>query len=250
MAIPENIAAALADKADVLEFVKGLDAKADKFTPDIEKALPDLAKLPELQTHSAALAKILAETKAKDADTLLTDFKNIVSVKEDLLRQKETWKANGKGADSPEYKALEEKIAEIQKASEDRIKAIEDESKANKDAAAKAVSEKRETDLKSSILTAASKEKIRDPEDEWIILKAKGLVGHKEDGTPFYHKLNDKGEKVDAQNPAALMKWYAETYQGKVDPSSKGGTGQDHRGGEGGGDSPKTASEARKAFFT
>jgi len=65
MAIPETISAAIADKPEVLEFVKGLDAKAEKFTPDLEKALPDLPKLGEFKASAAALAKILTETRQR-----------------------------------------------------------------------------------------------------------------------------------------------------------------------------------------
>lgn len=243
--IPENISAALADKADVLEFVKGLDAKAEKFTPELEALLPDIAKLPEYKAHSAAMTKILADTKAETAEKLLTDFQNIKAVNADLLKQKETWKAEGKGKESPEYLQLLEQIEENKK----ETKAIQDQLKAATEKTTAAETSRRETDLKASVISAAAKHKIRDAEDEFIILKHKGLVGHKEDGTPFYHKLNEKGEKVAVTGADDLMKWIAETNKAKVDASGKTGTGQDHKGGAGGPEAPKTAAEARKAFL-
>jgi hypothetical protein len=72
MAISEALAAALATTPALLDEVKGIDAKADKLTPDVEAALPklgDLAKLPELQTQASALQKVLGDLKAKDADS-------------------------------------------------------------------------------------------------------------------------------------------------------------------------------------
>lgn len=257
MAIPETITAAIADKPEVLEFVKGLDAKAgllkpeiEKALPDFEKALPDLPKIAEYKAAAAALTKLLTETKAKDADALLTDFKNVVSVKDDLLKQKKEGKLGGEGGDvtkAPEYRALQEQIAEIKKASDERIAALENESKTAKESAARSESEKRETDLKASVVTAASKYKIRDPEDEFLLLKAKGLIGYAEkEGkqVPFFHKLNEKGEKVDAGSADALLKHIAETQKSKVDPSAKQGAGQEHRGQGGGGQKEVAMSSA------
>ncbi len=257
MAIPVEIETvlntALADKPDVLTFVKGLDAKADKLTPEIEAALPKLATIPEMEKSVTALAKILAETKAENADKLIADFKNVTSVNADLIKQRTAWIAGGKGADSPEYKALEERITTLTTDFAAQIKTLTEESKANKDTAAAAVVSKRETDLKSSIVTAGAKHKIKDIEDEFVLLQAKGQVGHKEvDGkhVPFFYKLNEKGEKVDAGSADALMKHIADTFKHKVDPSGKGGPGADHRGAGGGGaDSPASVADARKAFL-
>lgn len=254
MAIPTEIETALADKPDVLTFVKGLDAKAEKFTPELEKALPDLGKLGEYKASATALAKILTETKAKDADTLIKDFATVVSIKDDLLKQKKEGKLGGEGGDvtkAPEFLALQEQIADIQKKSEERIAALETESKTSKETTAKAEADRRESDLKSSILSAAAENKLRKPEDQYLLLKAKGLIGHKEDGTPFFNKLNANGEKVAVTNARELAKWIAETDKAAVDPSGKGGTGQDHKGtGGGGADAPTTVKDARRAFMT
>lgn len=252
MAIPTEIETALADRPDVLTFVKGLDAKADKFTPDIEKALPDLAKLPELMAHSAAVTKLLTETKAKDADTLLADFKNLKSINADLISQRDANKGKtGDVTKTPEYLALEEKLTNATNDFTTRFKTLEDTAKADKDAKAAAILSQRKTDLKSAVISAAAGEKIRKPDDEFLLLEAKGLVGHKEDGTPFFFKLNEKGEKVDAGSAAGLMKWIAETDKAKVDPSAKTGTGQEHKGNGGGsGDVPMTAKDARRAFMS
>jgi len=252
MAIPTEIETALTDKPDVLKFVKGLDARAEKLTPEVEAALPklgELAKIPELQTSAAALAKILEVTKAKDADAVISDFAGLKGANADLVRQRDNWKATGKSTDSPEYKALEEKITQQQQEFGAKITALETESRTNKEAATRSALEKRDTDLKSAVISAASKFKIRDAEDEFLLLKAKGLIGHKEDGTAFFYKLNEKGEKVDAVSAEGLLKHIAETNKAKVDASGKGGVGADHKGGVGTEEGPKTASEARGAFL-
>lgn len=260
MAISNELAAALAATPALLEEAKGLDAKAEKLTPEVEAALPKLAGLATLEQSKAALDRILGETKASDADKLLKDFTNLKTINADLERQRSEWKKGGgagSGAgdpkDTPEYKALEEKLANATTDFNTRLKAIEDESKANKEAATTSAAEKRETDLKASVISAAAKHKIRDAEDEFLLLKAKGLVGYAEkDGThtPFFHKLNEKGEKVDAGSADALMAHIAATNKAKVDASGKGGTGGDHKGSGGAGaEAPKTAADARRAFL-
>lgn len=257
MALSPELAAALADKPTLLEEAKSLDAKAEKLTPDVEAALPKLSGLAGLEQAKASLDKILGETKAKDPDGLLTDWKNIKAVKEDLERQKNDWKkgSGGGGGDvtqSPEYKALEEKLTTALAEFNTKVKALEDESKAAKETAATSASEKRETDLKASIIGAAAKHKIRDAEDEYLLLKAKGLIGYAEkDGkySQFFHKLNEKGEKVAVASADELLAHIAATNKAKVDPSGKSGTGGDHKGDGGKVDGPTTASQARAAFI-
>jgi hypothetical protein len=251
MAIPVEIEtvlnAALADKPDALTFIKGLDAKAERFTPEVEAAIPklgDLAKLPELQTQASALQKVLGDLKAKDADSLIRDFNNLKTVNADLVKQRATGGGGGTGdvTQSPEYKALMEKL-------EAATKKLDTEATEK----ASAVKSQRETDLKAALVTAGAKHKIKDVEDEFLLLQAKGLVGHKEvEGkhVPFFYRLNEKGEKVDAGSADALMKHIAETAKHKVDASGKGGAGAAHGGTGGGtGEGPKTAAEARKAML-
>ena len=254
MAIPDTISAAVADKPEVLKWMKDTDAKADKLTPEVEAAIPklgELAKLPDLTAKSEALAKLLEETKAKDPAALLKEITTVKAANADMIRRLEKVKeGGGAGAEgSPEYKALEEKFNASTAANDERIKVLEAENKTNKDTAAAATLKARDTDLKNAVIAAAAKHKIKNPDDEFLLLKAKGLIGHKEDGTAFFHKLNEKGEKVDAGSAEALIKHLAETDKTKVDASGKGGAGQDHKGGAGGeGETPKTVQEARRAF--
>jgi len=241
MAIPSNIETAIAGNAEVLEFVKGLDTRASLITPEIEADLP---KLGEYKAHSVFVAKLLAETKAKDPESVITDFKNLVSIKNDLTSQRDQWKADGKGKDSPEYRALLEQI----EANKTATQGILDQLKAANDKTVAAESAKRETDLEAAIISAGAKLKARNPKDEFILLKAKGLTGYKEDGTPFFNKLNEKGEKVAVANADELMNWHLNTDKTKIDASGKSGTGADHRGGAGEGQTINTREQARAAF--
>jgi hypothetical protein len=262
MAIPVEIEtvlnAALADKPDALTFIKGLDAKAERFTPEVEAAIPklgDLAKLPELQTQASALQKVLGDLKAKDADSLIRDFNNLKTVNADLVKQRATGGGGGTGdvTQSPEYKALMEKLEAATTDFNTKLGDITKKLDTEATEKASAVKSQRETDLKAALVTAGAKHKIKDVEDEFLLLQAKGLVGHKEvEGkhVPFFYRLNEKGEKVDAGSADALMKHIAETAKHKVDASGKGGAGAAHGGTGGGtGEGPKTAAEARKAML-
>lgn len=256
MALSPELSAALADKPTLLEEAKGLDVKAEKLTPDVEAELP---KLGEYKSAAAALAKVLADTKAKDAEALIKDFGAIKSVNLDLKGQVEKLKTGAPAAgtvdikDHPDFKAVLEQVETIKRESTERIAALENESKTNKDAAARADAEKRDTDLRASVIAAAAKFKIKNAEDEFLLLKAKGQIGYTEkDGkhAPFFHKLNEKGEKVTVSSAEELIQHIANTDKSKVDASGKGGAGAQHGGAGGPGvDVPKTAAEARSGFL-
>ncbi len=230
----------LADKPEVLAFVKGLNERAGKLTPEIEA---ELGKLTEYKGHSAAVEKLLKGTGAKDVDSLLTDFGNLKSTNADLVKQRDTWKANGKNTDSPEYRALQEQIEE----GKTQLKAITDEMAAAKAQATEAQVQKRETDLKSSIISAAGKSKATEPEDIHILLKARALIGHKEDGAPFFNKLNDKGEKVAVTSAEEVVTWLATSRKDLFQGSGITGTGGDHRKKEGG-EGTLTSADARAQY--
>jgi hypothetical protein len=232
----------LADKPEVLTVVKGLFERAGKFTPELEA---DVGKLSEYKSHSEAYVKLLAGTGAKDHEALLKDFGNLKTVNADLLNQKKTWAAGGKGTDSPEYRALEEKIAEGQRKIEEITTKMTDAEKS----AETAKIEKRETDLKSSIVTAASKSKATEPEDIFILLKTKGLTGHNEDGTPFYRKLNDQGQAVSVTTAEEMVEAFAAKRKDLFAGSGVGGTGSDHRGKDHKVDGAPSPQEARRAFL-
>jgi hypothetical protein len=231
-----EIETALADKPEALAFVKGLHEKAGKLTPELEA---DIGKLSEYKGHSEAYAKLLKETGAKDVDGLLKDFGNLKTTNADLVSQREKWKAGGKNTDSPEYRALQEQIEAGQKA----LKEITDKMTAAEQKAADAAVNERKTALKSSIIAAAGKAKATEPEDIHILLEARGLIGHKEDGTPFFYKQNEKKENVAVGSADDVVAWLAETRKDLFTGSGIGGTGGKHRGGAPGTDdlTPKSA---------
>jgi hypothetical protein len=94
-----------------------------------------------------------------------------------------------------------------------------------------AIKAETEAELQNTVIAAAKANGIRAPEDEFILLKAKGFVGHKEDGTPFFNKLNEKGEKVTAASAEEMVKWLAHSDTHKRLP-------------------PATSAEARRAYMT
>ena len=236
-----EVEALLADKPDALAIVQGLNARASKFTPEIEA---DVAKLAEYKGHSAAYTKILTDTGAKDAEGLLKDFGNLKTVNADLLEKKKVWIAGGKGENSPEMLALKEEIAASKTALEEIKGKMTDAEKA----AETAKLEKRETDLKSSIVTSASKNKATEPEDIFILLKTKGLTGHDEAGKPFFRKLNDQGQAVAVNTAEEMVTAFAAKRKDLFAGSGVSGVGGEHRGTEPG-DEKMTPQQARSAFL-
>lgn len=237
-----GLEALVASNPDALALVKDLGGKAAKFTPELEA---DLAKLPEYKGHHAAMAKILETTKAKDADTLMTDFTNLKTINADLVRQKEQWKADGKGKESPEYLQLLEQI----EANKTATQAIKDELKAANEKTAASEVSKRETDMKASIIAAASKGKANDPEDVAILLKARGLTGFKEDGKPFFNKLNEAGQMVACTTAEEAVTAFLDKRKDLVGATGARGTGGRHQGGAGGGAPEVTSRAAARANF-
>lgn len=237
-----GLEALVASNPDALALVKDLGGKAAKLTPEVEADLP---KLGEYKTGHAAMAKILETTKAKDADTLLTDFNNLKSVNTDLLAQKERWKADGKGKESPEYLQLLEQI-EANKTETEKIKG---KLTAAEQKEATTAAEKREADLKSSVVSAASKAKATDADDVFILIKARGLTGYKEDGKPFFNKLNDAGQMVACANAEEMVTAFLAKRADLVSSSGNGGAGGRHQGGGETNTPPATnRADARAAF--
>ena len=236
-----GLEALVATNADALALVKDLGGKAAKLTPEVEA---DLGKLGEYKGHSAAVTKLLTETKAKDADSLIKDFNNLKSVNADLVQQRETWKNTGDKVDKADYLALQEKIT----ANEAATKLIQEKLTAAEQKEATTAGEKRETDLKSAIVTAASKSNATDPDDIFILLKARGLTGFKEDGKQFFNKLNEKGEAVSCANAAEMVTAFLDKRKDLV-KASGGGTGGRHIGGDGDNNQPVTSREEARAKF-
>lgn len=237
-----GLEALVASNPDALALVKDLGGKAAKLTPEVEADLP---KLGEYKTGHAAMARILETTKAKDPDALIADFNNIKGVNADLVRQRDTWKSTGDKVDKAEYLALQEKIT----ANEALMKTITDKLTAAEQKEATTAAEKRDTDLKSAVVSAASKAKATDADDVFILIKARGLTGYKEDGKPFFNKLNDAGQMVACANAEEMVTAFLAKRADLVSSSGNGGAGGRHQGG---GDTPPppiaNRKDARAAF--
>lgn len=237
-----GLEALVASNPDALALVKDLGAKAGKLTPELEAELP---KLTEYKGSHAAIAKLLEATKAKDPDTLITDFGNLKNVNADLIRQRDTWKNSGDKVDKAEYLALQEKIT----ANENAMKVIQDKLTAAETEKATSAAAQREADLKASVVSAASKGKATDAEDVFILLKARGLTGFKEDGKPFFNKLNDAGQAVACATADEMVTAFLAKRKDLVSGSGTGGTGGGHQGGaDDKALAVTTRAEARAAF--
>lgn len=126
-----------------------------------------------------------------------------ISRERDDLRTKLASAGTEKAAIESAKKDLETKLAEAQKGTPDQAvlnglnekiaaltKVVEDE-KAEK---AKAVQEKRESDLQGSLISAAGK--AINPKQVVALMKAEGLAGLSEKGEPFFIKRNAEGQPV------------------------------------------------------
>jgi hypothetical protein len=233
---------ALAGNEPAIAAVREMHGRASRLTPEVEAELP---KLGEYKSAHAALAKIITGTGAKDADALLTDFATIKANNADLVKQRDAWKAGGKGENSPEMLALKEQIEAGQKT----LKEITDKMTTAEKEAADAKAQKLETDLRASVLSAAGKNKATEPEDIYILLRGRGLVGHGEDGKPFYYKTNEKGEKVAVASAEEQAAWLATARKDLFQGSGVGGVGGDHRGGDANTNGAVTQKTARAAFL-
>jgi hypothetical protein len=227
---------------EAVALVKGLSERASKFTPDLEKEIGNLETYK--QSHDG-LSKILAGTKAESADKLLTDFANLKQSNTELLAKKDSWKNSGDKVDKSEYLALEERI----KASDQALQEIKDKLTASEKKEADAVVSKRETDLKASIVSQAGKMKATDPEDIFILLKNRGYAGFKEDGTPFYNKMNEAGQMVAVSGPEEMVKVFLDKRKDLVSASGTPGVGGRHGGGDGGDAGPTTREQAHNRFL-
>lgn len=207
-----------------------------KDNPDavaaIKAASEKLGKIPEL------------ETKLGEASKLVHDVANLKAINDDLLKQKEEWKKGATGTQA-EYNALIER----QKATETKLDEVSGKLTAAEEEKAKAISESREANLKTSVTTAATAVNALRPEEEFIILKAKGLVGHDDKGKEFFHKLNEKGEPVKVSSAKELLEWWIGSDKTKQAAGGKPGVGGDHRGGgDLGPQTPASRNEARAAL--
>ena len=187
---------------------------------DVELLVKDNpALLKEVQeTYGLAEAtgkiKKANEDLTKDRDTLTTSEKTLKSEKTDLEKQlKAAKEASGKDS-APEIRALEEKITTL-------TKEIADEKKGRTDAE----TSRRATELKNSIITAATSGDLQavNADDLYTLMTTKGLVGSK-DGKDFHYKLNEKNEQV-AVTPAEAVQAFLTSNPTYAKASGTQGTG-------------------------
>jgi peptidoglycan hydrolase-like protein with peptidoglycan-binding domain len=155
-----------------------LEIEAIKSNPGLVQELKDaFDKASALETVKKANADITAER-----ETLKNEKKDLAAKLEDAKK--------GGGA-TPELRALQEQLADLtQKWNQAEEKATKAE-RANKAA-----------ELKSSVVSAASS--AISPNQVFALMQTEGLVGHGEEGKPFYHRINEKGEPVAAKPDEAV----------------------------------------------
>lgn len=238
-----ELEAALAGNEPAITAVRDLHGRAALVTDDVKA---DIARLPDLRKHSEVVTKLLGDWKSKDPDSLITDISNVKSVKEDLERRKNEWKAGGKPEESPQYLALKEEL----EATKTKIEGIETREREAGERATAAEAARLQTELKSSVTTAAGKLKANDPDDIYTLAVAKGLTGFNDDGKPFFNKLNDKGEKVAVKSAEEMVTWWSTIRKDLFAGSGVGGTGGKHKSaGEGGGDQVVDRKSAKSSFL-
>lgn len=164
-----------------------------------------------------------AQTAIKAKFELADAAEKIKLANADLTKQREAWEAEKKAKPSASGN-----LADINALAE-QLRTIQTELEKEKSEKAKALNESRQKDLKSSIIALASQGKAKKPDQIVKLLLADGLVGHKEDGTPYFHKLNEKGEPVSAK-PEEVVNWYLGQNLHLVDGSGTQGSGSNTRG--------------------
>lgn len=89
-----------------------------------------------------------------------------------------------------------------------------------------AVSDKKATDLKNSIVSAASTHKALKPDDLFVLMQAKKLVGYDDNGNAFYHKINAAGqpEATTAEEAIKAIKVTDPNYFGAAAAGGVGST--------------------------
>lgn len=179
---------------EVLELVKDNQALVDEIKQVYDKA----GALDKVKTANADLTRQREELEAR--------VKAAEGERDGLKGQIDQLKS-GK---SPELLALEEKVEKI-------TGDLEAERKARAEAESARIAES----LKSSIISLANDSV--NPNQVFSLMVSEGLVGHAE-GKPFYHRLNEKGEKV-AADPKGAYEAYTKANPHLLKASGVSGAG-------------------------
>jgi len=140
---------------------------------------------PELLAEFTLLADAAtAKGKVQEANAALITERDTLKSSITALKEK---KANGEA--SPTDIAVLNSLKE-------RLDAVTTEVKTLKTERDTAVAESKQKDLKSAIISAAATHRAMNPEDLFILMAGKKMIGHGEDGKPFFHKINTEGAPV------------------------------------------------------
>lgn len=186
---------------------------------DLDKILEAFKDQPEAQ------AAIKSKFELADA------AEKIKNSNLDLTRQREEWEK--KEADYKKAKPSTGGSSADLNAALERIATIESELQKEKTEKVKAVTESRNKDLRSTVISKAGELRAKKSDQVFHLMQAEGLIGFKEDGSSFYHRKNDKGEPV-AVDANESINWYLNQNPHLVDSSGNQGPGNTSRTSPGG----------------
>lgn len=163
-----------------------------------------------------------AAIKIQEANTqLVEDRKTLETTVKTLTAERATLDTDKKTLEGRLKSALEGKVDLAE------VNAIREELKTVKEGIAKSDAEKQaalksqaETELMNTVLGAATTAK--NPDQVFILMKAKGLVGFKEDGKPFFVKFNAEGQPVALKPVEAVEAFLAENEHLRAASGTKG----------------------------
>lgn len=182
----------------------------------LEQILELVKDKPELAQEIKDLAdKAGALEKAKTANADLTRQREAWEAKEKgLTSQLDALKKSGSGS-SPEYLQLKE-----------QLDSLIEKNRLTEERASKAESEKRTTDLKNEVV-GVSASKVHNPNQVVTLMTAEGLIGHDDDGKPFFHRVNDAGQAVKARNAEEAVSAFLKANPHLEKASGSQGSGRD-----------------------
>jgi len=194
----------------LLKDLQELLKEKPELLKEVEQVFEKADNAAKIQTANQDLSRERDDLKAK-LGTAGTEKATLESAKKDLeTKLAEAQKGAGQ-MDPAVVRAYDEKIAGLTK----RL----DESEAAK---AKEESNRKATELKSSIIAASGK--AVNPNQVFALMQAEGLVGINEKGESFFYKRNEKGENV-ALPPDGAVEAYLSSNAHLAKSSGNGGSG-------------------------
>ena len=177
---------------------------------ELLKDSPDLIQ--EVKDH---FDRAGALDKVKGANLELTTQRTAWENEKKDLKAQIAAATKGDGTGNAELNALKEQLATLTA-----------DIQAAKATADKATKDKLTTDLRNDIVTAAAPKSINAGQ-VFALMQTEGLVGYGEDGKPFYHRVNDKGEPVKAKNAGEAVEAFLKSNAHLEKSSGNGGSGRE-----------------------